>query len=91
MSICETLAINLKFYRFKYQLSQEKFAEILGTTLSYLNQIENNKVDDMKTSTIMKFVENINKYDKEANLTYEDLVNYKEENIIQFSRIDEKK
>ena len=63
MSICETLAINLRFYRFKYQLSQEKFAEILGTTLSYLNQIENNKVDDMKTSTIMKFVENINKYD----------------------------
>lgn len=91
MSICETLAINLRFYRFKYQLSQEKFAEILGTTLSYLNQIENNKVDDMKTSTIMKFVENINKYDAEANLTYEDLVNYKEENVIQFSRIDEKK
>ena len=76
MSICETLAINLRFYRFKYQLSQEKFAEILGTTLSYLNQIENNKVDDMKTSTIMKFVENINKYDAEANLTYKDLVNY---------------
>ena len=91
MSICESLAINLRFYRFKYQLSQEKFAEILGTTLSYLNQIENNKVDDMKTSTIMKFVENINKYDTEANLTYEDLVNYKEENVIQFSRIDEKK
>ena len=91
MSICESLAVNLKFYRFKYQLSQEKFAEILGTTLSYLNQIENNKVDDMKTSTIMKFVENINKYDAEANLTYEDLVNYKEENVIQFSRIDEKK
>ena len=91
MSICETLAINLRFYRFKYQLSQEKFAEILGTTLSYLNQIENNKVDDMKTSTIMKFVENINKYDAEANLTYKDLVNYKEENVIQFSRIDEKK
>ena len=91
MSICETLAINLRFYRFKYQLSQEKFAEILGTTLSYLNQIENNKVDDMKTSTIMKFVENINKYDTEANLTYKDLVNYKEEKVIQFSRIDEKK
>lgn len=91
MRICETLAINLRFYRFKYQLSQEKFAEILGTTLSYLNQIENNKVDDMKTSTIMKFAENINKYDTGANLTYEDLVNYKEENVIQFSRIDEKK
>ena len=91
MTICEILAINLKYYRKVFNLSQEKFAVILGTSLSYLNQIENNKVDDMKTSTIMKFVENINKYDAEANLTYEDLVNYKEENVIQFSRIDEKK
>ena len=38
MTLCETLAINLKYYRKKYNLSQEKFAEILGTTLSCLNQ-----------------------------------------------------
>lgn len=91
MSICEVLAINLKYYRYKYNLSQEKFAEILGTTLSYLNQIENNKVDDMKTSSIMKFVENINNYDSTANITYEDLVNYDEKRLVNFSRIDEKK
>lgn len=91
MNICEALAINIKYYRFKYQLPQEKFAEILGTSLSYLNQIENNKVDDMKTSTIMKFVENINNYDKNANLTYENLVDYNESHVIEFSRIDEKK
>ena len=41
MNLCEILAINLKYYRKKYNLSQEKFAEVLGTTLSYLNQIEN--------------------------------------------------
>ena len=40
MRLCESLAINLKYFRLKYHLSQEKFAEILGTTLSYLNQIE---------------------------------------------------
>ena len=51
MNLCEILAINLKYFRKKYNLSQEKFAEILGTTLSYLNQIENNKVD-VKSSTI---------------------------------------
>lgn len=58
MNLCEILAINLKYYRKKYNLSQEKFAEVLGTTLSCLNQIENNKVD-VKSSTIDKFA---NKY-----------------------------
>ena len=49
MNLCEVLAINLKYYRKKYKLSQEKFAEILGTTLSYLNQIENKKVEVPQT------------------------------------------
>ena len=63
MNLCEILAINLKYYRKIYNLSQEKFAEVLGTTLSYLNQIENNKVD-VKSSTIDKFAKNINVYYK---------------------------
>ena len=91
MNICEVLAINLKYYRKIFNLSQEKFADILGTSLSYLNQIENNKVDDIKTSTIMKFTENINKYDNKLNITYEDLVNYDESKLTNYSRIDEKK
>ena len=91
MNICEVLAINLKYYRKSFNLSQEKFADILGTSLSYLNQIENNKVDDIKTSTIMKFTENINKYDKKLNITYEDLVNYDKSKLTNYSRIDEKK
>ena len=61
MKLCEILAINLKYYRKKYNLSQEKFAEILGTSLAYLNQIENVKVD-VKSSTIDKFAKNINLY-----------------------------
>lgn len=44
MNLCDILAINLKYYRKKYNLSQEKFAEVLGTTLSYLNQIEIEKL-----------------------------------------------
>jgi len=90
MNLCEILAINLKYYRKKYNLSQEKFAEILGTTLSYLNQIENNKVD-VKSSTIDKFAKNINDYDKNINIQSEDLVTYKKEHITNFTRIDEKK
>ena len=45
MKLIEILAINLRYYRMKHNLSQEKFAEILGTSLSYLNQIKNLKVN----------------------------------------------
>lgn len=90
MRLRDNLAINLKYYRKKYNLSQEKFAEILGTTLSYLNQIENNKVD-VRTSTIDKFTHNINLFDKEANLKSEDLVVFNKEHITNFRRIDEKR
>lgn len=90
MNLCEVLSINLKYYRKKYNLSQEKFAEILGTTLSYLNQIENNKID-VKSSTIDKFAYNINKYDKNANLKSEDLVKFDKKHVTNFSRIDERK
>ncbi len=90
MNLCEILAINLKYYRKKYNLSQEKFAEVLGTTLSYLNQIENKRVD-VKCSTIDKFARNINIYDKKSKIKSEDLVIYKKEHLTNFSRIDEKK
>ena len=90
MNICEILSINLKYYRKKYNLSQEKFADVLGTTLSYLNQIENNKVD-VKSSTIDKFAKKLNDYDKELNINSEDLVIYNESHITNYSRIDEKK
>lgn len=90
MNLCEILAINLKYYRKKYNLSQEKFAEVLGTTLSYLNQIENNKVD-VKSSTIDKFAKNINEYDKISKIKPEDLVTYSKEHLTNYSRIDEKR
>ncbi len=57
MNLCEILAINLKYYRKKYNLSQEKFAEVLGTTLSYLNQIENNKIN--VKSSLLIFLKNL--------------------------------
>ena len=90
MKLSENLAINLKYYRKIYHLSQEKFAEILGTTLSYLNQIENCKVD-VKVSTIDKFANNINRFDKKAKLKPEDLVIFDKNHITYFSRIDERK
>lgn len=90
MGIRELLSMNLKYCRKKYGLSQEKFAEILGTTLSYLNQIENCKVD-IKASTIDKFAKNISKYDNKAKMTSENLIKYDKRRITNFSRIDERK
>ena len=89
-SVRELLAMNLKFCRKKYNLSQEKFAEILGTTLSYLNQIENCKVD-IKASTIDKFARNISNYDEKMKMTPEILIKYDKRHITNFSRIDERK
>lgn len=62
----------------------------LGTTLSYLNQIENRKVD-VKSSTIDKFAQNLNKFDKKANIKSEDLVKYNKEHITNYLKIDERK
>ena len=90
MKIRDVLAINLKYYRKKLNLPQEKFAEVIGTSLSYLNQIENRKVD-VRTSTIDKFAENINKYDKKLKITSLDLINYDESKKTNYTRIDEKK
>lgn len=58
--------------------------------MSYLNQIENRKVD-VKSSTIDKFAQNLNKFDKKANIKSEDLVKYNKEHITNYSRIDERK
>ena len=90
MSICESLAVNLKFYRFKYQLSQEKFAEILGTTLSYLNQIENLKVN-VRLATVDKFADNLKKYDSKSKISATDFLTYNKDHITSYSRVDEKK
>ena len=90
MKLIEILSINLKYYRMQYNLSQEKFAEVLGTSLSYLNQIENLKVN-VRLQTVDKFADNLKKYDSNLKITSEDLVTYDEKRLTNYSRIDEKK
>lgn len=89
MKLCEILSINLRFYRKKYNLSQERFAEVLDTSLCYLNRIENCKVT-VKISTIDKFVYNLNAYDESLHLSPWDLLVFDCRHITYFSRIDEK-
>lgn len=86
----EILSMNLKYYRQKYNLSQEKFAEVIGTNLVYINQIENCK---RKPTIAMldKIVIALNNYDKELHLTTSELLKYDKKHITNFLRVDEKK
>lgn len=90
MKLIEILSINLKYYRKLYNLSQEKFAEILGTSLSYLNQIENLKVN-VRLATVDKFAENLREYDSKTKISSTDFLTYRKDHITNYSRIDEKK
>ena len=83
------LAINLKYYRYKYNLSQEKFAEIIGSNLVYLNQIENCKRNP-SIDMLDKIARNLNIYDKNLNITSAELIKYNNKHNTYFTRIDKK-
>ena len=89
MSLSELLSINLRYYRKKYNLSQERFAEAIGTSLSHLNKMEQQKVD-VKLSTITKYANNLSKFAK-VNIEPVDFLSSDESRITHYSRIDEKK
>ena len=88
MTLIEILSMNLRYYRKVYHVSQEQFAEIIGTSLSYLNRIERRK-PDIKFSTVEKFAKNLNKYDSNLKITASDLLTYNEKHKTDFARIDE--
>lgn len=90
LSSKKILSINLKYYRQCFNLSQEKFAEKIGSNLVYINQLENCK---RKSTTDMldKLANGINKLDKSLNITASDLLKYDPSHKTDFTRIDEKK
>jgi transcriptional regulator with XRE-family HTH domain len=89
MSLSELLSINLRYYRKKYNLSQERFAEAIGTSLSHLNKMEQQKVD-VKLSTITKYANNLSKFAK-TNIEPIDFLSSDKSRITHYLRIDEKK
>ena len=89
MNLKEILSVNLRYYRKKYNLSQEKFAEVIGTSLSHLNKMEQQKVD-VKLSTITKYADNLSKFAKEK-INPVDFLSTDKTRITNYSRIDEKK
>ena len=87
----EILSMNLKYYRQKYNLSQEKFAEKVGSNLVYINELENCKRKPT-IEMLDKIAEGMNKnIDRKLKMTAKDLLKYDKTHRTTFNRIDEKK
>ena len=87
----EILSMNLKYYRQKYNLSQEKFAEKVGSNLVYINELENCKRKPT-IEMLDKVAEGMNKnIDRKLKMTASDLLKYDKTHRTTFNRIDEKK
>lgn len=83
------LAMNLKYYRYKYNLSQEKFAEMIDSSLVYINQIENLKRKPT-IDMLDKIAERMNNNLKmSSNIVASDLIKYNKSHLINFTRVDE--
>jgi len=86
----EILSMNLKYYRKIYRLSQEKFGELVGSNLVFINQIENLKRKPT-IEMLDKIADGMNKnIDKSLNITASDLIRYNPKHITNYSRIDER-
>lgn len=83
LSSKDILAMNLKYYRYKLNLSQEKFAEKLNSTLPYINQLEKGK----RNATL----ELLDKFSRKLGVSSAELITYNEKHNILSNRIDERK
>ncbi len=87
----EILSINLRYIRKIYNLSQEEFAAKVGSSLVYINQLENSK-RNTSLEMLDKLTKGINtNIDSKLNITSSDLLRYNESHITNYTRIDEKK
>lgn len=87
----EILSMNLKYYRQKYNLSQEKFAEKVGSNLVYINELENRKRKPT-IEMLDKIAEGMNKnIDRKLKMTASKLLKYDSSHRTNFTRVDEKK
>lgn len=82
MKLKETVGINLKYYRYKSGLSQEKFYTLLNLNYKYLASIERGEVN-----ITFDYVEELA---KKLGVTTDELILYNENHIIDKKRIDEK-
>ena len=83
LSSKDILAINLKYYRYQLNLSQEKFADKLNSTLPYINQLEKGR----RKPTL----ELLDKFSTKLGISSAELITYNEKHNIIDKRIDERK
>lgn len=79
----------MKYFRYKSNLSQEKFAEALNTNLIYENQMEKGKRNP-SLKMLDKIADNISKLIGHT-ITSAELITYDENKVIYSKRVDERK
>ncbi len=89
MNSKQILSMNLKYYRKMLGLSQEKFAEVIGSNLVYLNQIENCRRKPT-IDMLDKISNNLNLYNPKLNITSALLLTYDKSHKPNFTRIDQR-
>lgn len=82
MNLKEIVGINLKYYRYKTGLSQEKFYTKLGLNYKYLSNVEQGK--ENISFDYLEILAN------KLNVDINDLIMFNESHIIKKKRIDEK-
>ena len=82
----DILAINLKYYRFLANLSQEKFAETINTSLIYINQLENGKRNP-SVEMLDRIAHSISKL-LGIKISSADLIRYDKKKIVKLKRVD---
>lgn len=85
----KNLADNLKYFRYKLNLSQEKYAELLGTSLRYISHLELMKRNP-SLQILDKFSSQLRKALNDDSITSADLITFHPERTITKKRINEK-
>ncbi len=80
MNLREIIGMNLKYYRYKSGLSQEKFYSNLGLSYKYLACVERGE-ENITTDYIDILA-------RKLNINLEDLITFNEEHIVTKKRID---
>ena len=83
MKLNKIIGINLKYIRYKTNLSQEKFYENFDLNPKYMACIERGEIN-----ISVNFLQNLSDI---MNINITELIDYNKDKIIQIKRIDSKK
>ena len=82
MDLRNILAMNLKYYRYKLNMTQEEFYEKFDLNFKYMSRVENGKVN-ITIDTVEKLAQCL-------NIKPMDLITYNEKHVVSKKRVDSK-